>query len=62
MWEDLIDPMIEESKSNTLDTAITSPNMEELSRCQGWVACLDWLKLEIETLAGEYEQENPDER
>lgn len=59
-WDELIYPMLEASGTDVLEQAIVSPNMEELSRNQGWKACLDWITEEITSLAAEHEEREAD--
>ena len=59
-WEELLKPMIEESIQDTLSSAINSMDLQELARCQGWKACLEWILHEVDVLATEYKENNPD--
>lgn len=60
-WQDFILPMLEESRTLAVNSAINSLNMEELCRNQGWVACVDDMIYNILELSTEYKEQNPDD-
>lgn len=61
LFKDFIVPEMETSRGHALEEALVSRDMEELSRNQGWIACLEWFQSVVVELANEHKEANPDE-
>ena len=60
-WVEFMVPELKQSREYALEEALISRDMEELSRNQGWIACLEWIQGVVEDLANEHKEQNPDE-